>query len=76
MSYSGYDIEDAIILNKASLDRGYGQVATYRRYTTEFKDRERLKPHDINSMDNKARNKVISVILFYIKHNIYLLNSK
>ena len=24
MSYSGYDIEDAIVLNKASLDRGFG----------------------------------------------------
>lgn len=23
MSYSGYDIEDAIVLNRASLDRGY-----------------------------------------------------
>ena len=25
MSYSGYDIEDAIVLNRASLDRGYGR---------------------------------------------------
>lgn len=37
MSYSGYDIEDAVILNKASLDRGFGRVAVYRRVKTEFK---------------------------------------
>jgi DNA-directed RNA polymerase III subunit RPC2 len=37
MSYSGYDIEDAIILNKSSLDRGFGRVITYRRVKTEFK---------------------------------------
>jgi DNA-directed RNA polymerase III subunit RPC2 len=37
MSYSGYDIEDAIILNKSSLDRGFGRVAMYRRVKTEFK---------------------------------------
>jgi DNA-directed RNA polymerase III subunit RPC2 len=37
MSYSGYDIEDAVILNKSALDRGFGRVATYRRVKTEFK---------------------------------------
>ncbi|XP_015905674.1 DNA-directed RNA polymerase III subunit RPC2 [Parasteatoda tepidariorum] len=30
MSYSGYDIEDAIVLNKASLDRGFGRCLVYR----------------------------------------------
>jgi DNA-directed RNA polymerase III subunit RPC2 len=34
MSYTGYDIEDAIILNKASLDRGYGLITQFRNYTT------------------------------------------
>lgn len=32
MSYSGYDIEDAVILNKSSLDRGFGRAMYIRRY--------------------------------------------
>lgn len=40
MSYSGYDIEDAIVVNKASLDRGFGRIGVYRRYLTEFKKYE------------------------------------
>ena len=46
MSYSGYDIEDAIILNKASLDRGYGRCLVYKnakcslkRYANQTSDR-------------------------------------
>lgn len=34
MSYSGYDIEDAVILNKAALDRGFGRTFYFRRYET------------------------------------------
>ncbi|CAK5062073.1 unnamed protein product [Meloidogyne enterolobii] len=30
MSFSGYDIEDALVLNKASLDRGFGRCMVYR----------------------------------------------
>ena len=30
MSYSGFDIEDATVVNKASLDRGYGRCFVYR----------------------------------------------
>ncbi|KAJ9598562.1 hypothetical protein L9F63_010753, partial [Diploptera punctata] len=46
MSYSGYDIEDALIVNKASIDRGYGRCLVYRnskctlkRYTNQTYDR-------------------------------------
>ena len=36
MSYSGYDIEDAIILNKSSLDRGFARIMAFRRNETTF----------------------------------------
>ncbi|XP_026472299.1 DNA-directed RNA polymerase III subunit RPC2 [Ctenocephalides felis] len=46
MSYSGYDIEDALILNKASIDRGYGRCLIYKnskclmkRYSNQTFDR-------------------------------------
>ena len=37
MSYSGYDIEDALVLNKASLDRGYGRCQVIRKFSTMIK---------------------------------------
>ena len=46
MSYSGYDIEDALILNKASIDRGFGrclvhkkQVVALKRYSNQSYDK-------------------------------------
>jgi len=37
MSYSGYDIEDAIVMNKSSLDRGFGRCIVLRKYSAQIK---------------------------------------
>ncbi|MCP5826969.1 hypothetical protein NL337_26455, partial [Klebsiella pneumoniae] len=34
MSFSGYDIEDALVLNGASLDRGFGRCQVMRKQST------------------------------------------
>ena len=46
MSYSGYDIEDAIVMNRASLDRGFGRcgvaqctAAQVKKYSNRTMDR-------------------------------------
>src|ERR1700684_2866998 len=37
MSYSGYDIEDALVLNKASCDRGFGRCQVLRKHATQLR---------------------------------------
>ena len=37
MSSTGYDIEDALIMNKASLDRGFGRAIILRRHEVPLK---------------------------------------
>ncbi|KAM0887568.1 hypothetical protein ACQ4PT_028931 [Festuca glaucescens] len=36
MSYSGYDAKDAIVLNKSSLDRGFGRCIVMKKYTVKM----------------------------------------
>ena len=37
MSYSGYDIEDAVVLNKAAIDRGFGRCMVLSKYQTSVR---------------------------------------
>ncbi|KAI1329304.1 RNA polymerase Rpb2 [Xylariaceae sp. FL0255] len=59
MSYSGYDIEDALVLNKASLDRGFGRAQVFKKYSAELQrypngSRERIGDNDPTQDKNRA----------------------
>ena len=45
MSFSGYDIEDALVLNRASVDRGFGRCIVFKSKTVT------LKRHDDGQTD-------------------------
>ncbi|KAI2611499.1 beta and beta-prime subunits of DNA dependent RNA-polymerase [Hypoxylon fragiforme] len=59
MSYSGYDIEDALVLNKASCDRGFGRCQVFRKYTADLQkyangSRERIGDSDRSEIKHRA----------------------
>ena len=61
MSYSGYDIEDAVILNKSSIDRGFGRCMVLRKHQTSIRryangtmDRTRSAPDPNDFHDGEA----------------------
>ncbi|GBG88963.1 hypothetical protein CBR_g48573, partial [Chara braunii] len=59
MSYSGYDIEDAIVMNKSSLDRGFGRCIVLRRYSTTVKKyanrtADRIVAPELKAVVNKS----------------------
>ena len=53
MSYKGYNMEDGVVVNKASLERGFGRSFSFRSYITEEKrywgiERDEIKIPDKN----------------------------
>jgi len=54
MSYSGYDIEDALVMNKASCDRGFGRRQVFKKVSMPLKSygngaSDRLADRDPNN---------------------------
>lgn len=58
MSYSGYDIEDAIILNKYSIDRGFARIMYVRRYESGLKRYPNGANDSVNSPPENMNSKL------------------
>lgn len=84
MSYSGYDIEDALVLNRASLDRGYGRCIVYRKFATTVRkytngavDQLIAPPVDFLASKNKKfskldRDGISNVAVLLEQHDVYV----
>jgi len=66
MSYSGYDIEDALVFNKASIDRGYGRCLVYRnskctlkKYSNQTYDRIMGPSIDANTKKLISKHEIL-----------------
>ena len=66
MSYSGYDIEDAVVLNRGSIDRGFGRCmvikkssTVLKKYSNDSRDEARgpAQPEDFPQKENDPRYK-------------------
>jgi len=56
MSYSGYDIEDALVLNKASCDRGFGRCQVLKKNSTPLKTYANGTSDRVNASAFDAKN--------------------
>ncbi|KAJ1688603.1 hypothetical protein LUZ63_012758 [Rhynchospora breviuscula] len=68
MSYSGYDIEDAIVMNKSSLDRGFGRCIAMKKQTV-VKDNYGGKVSDIILPPQKDKDGAL------VKKNMQILDA-
>lgn len=82
MSYSGYDIEDALVLNKASIDRGFGRCQVLRKNSTHLKRYANGNFDDFGAPDpkkpghrNVGADGVIEVGAQLKKDDIYLVKN-
>ncbi|RLI97135.1 MAG: DNA-directed RNA polymerase subunit B [Candidatus Aenigmatarchaeota archaeon] len=55
MSYAGYNMEDGIVMNQASIERGLGRSIFFRTYSTEEKQYWGIQKDEIKIPDKSVR---------------------
>lgn len=71
LSYTGYDIEDAMIINKSSYERGFNHGNVYKSYTHELNE---TASQNIRGVKSTVRYKVLNNINKRDKSRIKLDN--
>ena len=59
ISYTGYDLEDAMIINKSSYERGFGHGSVYKSYT-----------HDLNELNSQSARGIKSNVRYKFLNNV------
>ena len=63
ITYTGYDLEDAMIINKSSMERGFAHATVYKTKTIDLKQNKGGTPNDIfHNMKKKYDDEDIDAI--------------
>jgi DNA-directed RNA polymerase I subunit RPA2 len=58
LSYTGYDMEDAMILNKSSYERGFGHASVYKTFVVDLKEEAKQATNTSGSAEARFGNPV------------------
>ena len=59
ITYTGYDMEDAMIINKSSMERGFAHATVYKTKTIDLQNNKGGSPTDVFNNERKKGRKEI-----------------
>lgn len=60
ISYTGYDMEDAMIINKSAYERGFGHGTVYKSYLRDLNDGTKSKYRLVKTKDHGVESQLVS----------------